>query len=101
MNILRRYTQRIALIVFTSNKNAICEARSNLYNSNIREYAFLVDKDIDLKMGDVVVVEVRDSIQLATFTRYSNKKEHRRIAFKRILEKTKLNALNEDFKYEY
>lgn len=92
MDVLKDYNERIASVIFNF----------NISSESVRYLYKIDDSVIDLKEGDVVIVEALNSIKLATFYKYERStKINSKIATKKILEKTKYNVYDKKFDYKY
>lgn len=80
MNILKKYTERIAKVVFTSNtrEQDLCD---------LAPYAFKVPKGLELEYGDYVVMDCIHGLKTGVFIEYSNKRADRNLANKYVLSK--------------
>lgn len=56
-----------------------------------QEYSYLTDIG-DLEEGDIVVVPANTSYSTGVFTRYSDSKQHRKLATKVIVQKVDIQA---------
>lgn len=78
-------------------KKRPCSITFNLENLKGPKNYYYTDI-IDLKPGDVVVVECRESITLASFFGYG-KDDYKKEITKKIVSKIPLNILDKDYKY--
>lgn len=84
MDILKRYSSKVAKVIFANRMN-----KESFENASIkfRTYAFLVPKEMKLHPGDFVVVDCSGGLQVAIFHCYSNKIEDIEMAYKYIVAK--------------
>lgn len=94
MNILKRYTVKIAKIVFGSKIS-----RQTLENRAYVSYAFIVDKDLasTLNPGDYVAVESMKGLFIGVFIGFSYSKYDMQIATKPIVCKIENYTVDYEF----
>lgn len=91
MNVIAQYKERFASIIFDFS-----------LDERFNSYLYKINIDEELSPGDVVIVEARDSIKLATFQCYRKvTKQNRHIATRSVVQKTNFNVFDKNFNYEY
>lgn len=94
MDILKRYTNVVAKIVFATRMS-----RNTFEERRFATYAFLCRKDIRRKLepGDFVVIETRNGLQIGVFVEFSHKEEDVNLASKEIICKISDYNVDHDF----
>lgn len=94
MDILKRYTNLVAKVVFATRMS-----RNTFEDKHYATYAFLCKKDIrrNLNLGDFVVVETRNGLQIGVFVEFSHKEEDINLASREIVCKVPNYNVDHDF----
>lgn len=94
MNILKRYSNKIAKVVFGSKIT-----KSTLENKAYIAYSFIVDKELgdNLSPGDYVAVECAKGLCIGMFIEFSDSKYDMKLATKPVI--CKIGNYNVDTKF--